>query len=60
MTTMYVIKNFETQEYYCKKNLWCNIDNIDNIEYFESIEDAQNAMSKMIGIFQIETVYFCN
>jgi hypothetical protein len=58
MTKKYIIKNIETQNYYCGDydgNCWQ--ENIYYADYFETIEDAENFIKQESGKFQIETIY---
>jgi hypothetical protein len=60
MEKRYVVKDFETQTYYCGKYLgeiWS--ENSHLVEYFKTFEDAEEFIKlEKCGKFQIEVVYF--
>jgi hypothetical protein len=56
MVQKYVVKDFNSQEYYCGSIIGWEIDPT-LCEYFDSIEDAETFIKKEDGIFQIELVY---
>jgi hypothetical protein len=56
MEKKYVIKDFESQGYYCGIVYgFCNDYYL--ADYFDTIEDAERVIEKLNGSFQIELVY---
>lgn len=56
MEKKYIVKNFDSQEYYCGKiHGWAKQHYL--VEYFDSIKDAKKFISGEKGRFQIELIY---
>jgi hypothetical protein len=56
MEKKYVVKDFESQKYYCGDPYgWREESYL--AEYFNTYEDAENFIKNEGGIFQIELVY---
>lgn len=58
MIKQYIIKDFETQRYYCGEPFgWLNETNF--VEYYNTLEDAENYINNKCscGRYQIEIVY---
>lgn len=56
MKKNFVVKNFETQKYYCGELYGWSAE-IFIVEYFDTFEDAENFIKRESGKFQIESVY---
>ena len=56
MEKKYVVKNFETQQYYCGQNYGWSKDAF-FADHFYSTEDAENCIQRENGKFQIEVIY---
>jgi hypothetical protein len=57
MEKKYVVKNFETQTYYCGEVYgWRSLEAY-LADYFDTVEDAERFIDKENGKFQIELVY---
>jgi hypothetical protein len=57
MEKKYVVKDFESQTFYCGKYLGWS-EEADNADFFDTIEDAEVFIKYESGKFQIEAVYF--
>lgn len=56
MEKKYVVKDFETQTYYCGENYgWSEEAYL--ADYFDTVEDAKRFIEREDGKFQIELVY---
>jgi len=56
MEKKYVIKDFETQRYYCGSPFGWLLESY-QADYFDSVEDAERFLERENGKFQIELVY---
>lgn len=57
MRKKYVVKDFQSQSYYCGEQLGWSNDQPYLADFFKSVDDAEDFITTQTGKFTIETVY---